>query len=105
MRRAIGGLSLLPNMSRSIAKVSWFRSLARYYKDPSASVLGKLVAFFALIYAIVPLDLIPDVPIVGWIDDLGVMGVSTWWLLRMVARYRTPDDESRLTPKPLSACP
>jgi hypothetical protein len=56
--------------------------------SPSASVLGKLVALFALIYAISPVDLILDVPIVGWIDDLGVMGLATWWLSRVVTRYR-----------------
>jgi uncharacterized membrane protein YkvA (DUF1232 family) len=78
-------------MRRPTPKLGWFRSLSRYYRDPSASILGKLVAFVALIYAIVPFDLIPDVPIVGWVDDLGVMGLATAWLLRAVARYRTPE--------------
>ena len=73
-----------------MAKISWLRALGRYYRDPSASVLGKLAAFAAVIYAIVPFDLIPDVPIVGWIDDIGVMGLATAWLLRAVARYREP---------------
>ena len=73
-----------------MAKISWLRALGRYYRDPSASTPGKLVAFVAVIYVIVPFDLIPDVPIVGWIDDLGVMGLATAWLLRAVARYREP---------------
>jgi uncharacterized membrane protein YkvA (DUF1232 family) len=78
-------------MSRSVRpKIGWLRALARYYKDSSASPLGKLVIFLALIYVVVPVDLIPDVPIVGWLDDIGVMGLATAWLARVVARYRTP---------------
>ena len=72
-------------------KVGWFRALARNYRDPTASVFGKLIALVAIAYAVWPIDLIPDVPIVGWLDDLGVMGLATAWLLRVVARYRTPD--------------
>lgn len=75
---------------RSKPKLGWFRALARYYRDPSASTLGKLVVFAALIYAVVPIDLIPDVPVVGWLDDLGVMGLATAWLARVVSRYRDP---------------
>ena len=72
-------------------RIGWFRALLRYYRDPSASVLGKLVIFAALVYAVVPVDLIPDVPIVGWLDDLGVMGLASAWLARVVARYRLPE--------------
>ncbi len=76
-------------------KVGWFRALVRYYRDPSASVLGKLVIFAAMIYAIVPIDLIPDVPVVGWLDDLGVMGLASAWLARVVSRYRLPEGVSQ----------
>lgn len=79
-------------MGRPKPKIGWFRALSRYYRDPSASMLGKLVIFFALIYAVVPVDLIPDVPVVGWLDDLGVMGLATAWLMRVVARYRVPGE-------------
>jgi uncharacterized membrane protein YkvA (DUF1232 family) len=79
-----------PQLARS-RDLGWFRALGRYYRDPSASVFGKLIALVAIVYVVVPVDLIPDVPIVGWIDDLGVMGLATAWLLRVVARYRTPD--------------
>lgn len=77
------------------AKIGWLRALVRYYRDPSASVVGKLVIFAALIYAIVPVDLVPDVPVIGWLDDLGVMGLASAWLSRVVARYRTPPRDER----------
>jgi len=72
-------------------KVGWFRALARYYRDEDASVFGKLIALVAIVYVVMPIDLIPDVPLVGWLDDLGVMGLATAWLVRVVARYRAPD--------------
>ena len=72
-------------------KVGFFRALGRYYKDPSASILGKLVVFLAAIYVVCPVDLIPDVPIVGWLDDIGVMGLATAFLWRVVGRYRNPE--------------
>jgi uncharacterized membrane protein YkvA (DUF1232 family) len=75
-------------MSRSRPAIGWFRGVALYYRDPSASVLGKLVMLFALVYVVLPVDLIPDVPIIGWLDDLGVMGLATLWLTRVAARYR-----------------
>lgn len=83
--------------------------MARYYRDPSASVFGKLVIFLALVYVVLPVDLIPDVPIVGWLDDLGVMGLATVWLGRVVTRYREPsplpEKSERLERRPFSASP
>ena len=37
--------------------------------------------FLALVYAISPVDIIPDVPVVGWIDDLIVLSYATYNLL------------------------
>lgn len=78
-------------LARSRPKIGWFRALGRYYRDPSASPLGKLVIFLAMVYVVMPVDLVPDVPILGWLDDLGVMGLATAWLTRVAARYRAPD--------------
>ena len=58
-------------------------------------MFGKVVIFLALAYVVIPMDLIPDVPVIGWLDDLGVMGVATFWLARVVARYRTPEGLSQ----------
>jgi uncharacterized membrane protein YkvA (DUF1232 family) len=78
-------------------KVGFLRALGRYYKDPSASILGKLVVFLAAIYVVCPVDLIPDVPIVGWLDDIGVMGLATAFLWRVVGRYRNPAPAVEIT--------
>lgn len=97
-----------PNANAKL-KIGWFRALARYYRDPSASKFGKLIIFLALVYVVCPVDLIPDVPIVGWLDDIGVMGLATAWLARVVARYRVAGDlpdaggETRAAPRAVIA--
>ncbi len=64
------------------------RALVRYFRDPSASLFGKLFVLAAVVYVVCPIDLIPDVPIVGWLDDLGVASLAAAWLSRVIGRYR-----------------
>jgi DnaJ-domain-containing protein 1 len=40
-----------------------------------------LAIILIVLYAISPLDLIPDVPGVGWVDDLILIGVLIWFLM------------------------
>jgi len=40
--------------------------------------LPYIIVFLGIAYGIWPLDIIPDVPIVGWIDDVGVFGVAIY---------------------------
>lgn len=72
-------------------KIGRARALVRYFRDPEASIFGKLFVFAAAFYVVWPADLIPDVPVVGWLDDLGVMGIATAHLARVVARYRAAE--------------
>lgn len=69
-------------------KVGRLRALVRFFKDREASLLGKLFVLAAIFYVVWPADLIPDVPIIGWLDDIGVMGLATAYLTRVIARYR-----------------
>ena len=39
-------------------------------------IISIVLVVLCLAYCILPFDLIPDVPIVGWIDDLGVIGAT-----------------------------
>ncbi len=96
-----------------VKKLGWIRAAGRYYKDPAASVFGKLLAFLAIAYVIMPLDLIPDVPFIGWIDDIGVVGLVTAWMTRRIGGYRElpalpgtdDDDRARPSRRPFSALP
>jgi len=45
---------------------------------------GSKWFWIALVYTLCPLDLMPDVPIVGWIDD-----ATVWFLARQMHREET----------------
>ncbi len=57
--------------------------------DPRASLAIKLMFLAAVGYVVWPLDLIPDVPIFGWFDDIGLFGIATAFLLSAIHPYRT----------------
>ena len=39
-------------------------------KDNSKALAGAVVLFLlALLYDVMPMDLIPDIPVIGWVDD------------------------------------
>jgi uncharacterized membrane protein YkvA (DUF1232 family) len=66
--------------------------LAWACRQPATPMLVKLGALALLLYAISPIDLIPDVPIIGWIDDAAILMLGIPFLLKRVpARVR---DES-----------
>ena len=73
---------------KTLAKIGRARALVRYFRDPAASIFGKLFVLAAVVYVICPIDLIPDVPIVGWLDDIGVMSLAVAWMWKVVGRYR-----------------
>jgi uncharacterized membrane protein YkvA (DUF1232 family) len=76
-------------MTKSLARIGRARAVIRYFRDREASVLGKLFVLAALVYVVSPVDLIPDaIPIVGWLDDVGVMTLAVAWMWRIVGRYR-----------------
>ena len=44
-------------------------------------------------------DFIPDfIPIIGWLDDLGVVAVVTWYMVRQINKHA--DARARLPPPP-----
>lgn len=53
--------------------------------------LPKLVALFALAYVVWPADLIPDVPFLGWLDDIGFVAFATGWLARAMRKSAEHD--------------
>jgi len=61
---------------------------------------SKLLGLFALVYLVFPFDLLPDVvPVVGWIDDLGLSALAFVLLARAWQRYRgTPPSPEAQAP-------
>ena len=46
---------------KTLGKIGRARALARYFRDPAASLFGKFLVLLALVYVISPADAIPDV--------------------------------------------
>lgn len=64
------------------------RATWRFFMDPRASLSIKLMFIAAIAYVVWPLDLIPDIPIFGWFDDIGLFGIATAFLLSAIRPYR-----------------
>ena len=60
----------------------------RFFLDRRASPLAKIFFLFAVLYVLMPIDLVPDFAVVvGWIDDLGVALAALTSLLVAMRRY------------------
>jgi uncharacterized membrane protein YkvA (DUF1232 family) len=69
--RVTSGLSA-PSLLRTL--VSHLRLTVRLLREPGVPLLAKAFPVMAAVYAISPLDFVPDVlPILGQLDDLGVI--------------------------------
>lgn len=65
------------------------RALFAFMRDPRAPAQGKLVAIGALLYFILPVDVIPDfLPIIGFADDAAVIAGAVSFLNTQLASYR-----------------
>lgn len=71
------------------------RALVRFLVDKDAPLAPRLLALFAVLYVLSPIDAIPDaIPLLGWLDDVGVIGLVLAWTARSAARYQ--EDAPRL---------
>lgn len=63
-------------------------ALYKFMKDPKVSFLKKAIAIFALLYFIIPFDSIPDIsPIIGFLDDIGVVMAVVRYLSKELKPY------------------
>jgi uncharacterized membrane protein YkvA (DUF1232 family) len=86
------------------ANVGRFAALRLYFRDKDASFFGKAFVLFAVAYVATPIDLIPEafVPVLGWLDDLGVVTLALWHLGRVTTKYRELSD-TRASGPPITA--
>ncbi|AEI62909.1 hypothetical protein LILAB_04940 [Corallococcus macrosporus] len=61
----------------------------RYVRDPHVALWRKLAGVLAVVYFLSPVDAIPDVlPLLGWLDDLGVLSAAAFFMVREVQRHQ-----------------
>lgn len=56
--------------------------LAFALRDPATPLPLKAAAVAALAYVFSPVDLVPDLPLIGWVDDLLVLSFGVPYLVR-----------------------
>ena len=62
--------------------------VGNYVRSPRVARWKKVLGVLAVIYAIVPLDAVPDViPVFGWLDDIGFLGLAAGLIWRDMARH------------------
>jgi uncharacterized membrane protein YkvA (DUF1232 family) len=83
------------------ARIGHLRALVRFFRDRQASLAGKIFVALTVVYVVSPIDLIPDViPVIGWLDDVGIVGVALAYLSRVLQRYRFAVIELPVMPEP-----
>jgi uncharacterized membrane protein YkvA (DUF1232 family) len=61
----------------------------RFFLNPKAGFFAKLFLVLAMLYVVMPVDLVPDVVVVvGWLDDLAAVLGATAALLLAWKRFR-----------------
>lgn len=80
-------------MSNANANVVGLRGMGSrffgYLRDSQVPLWRKLAGLLAVAYFLSPVDALPDVvPVLGWLDDLGVLSAAAVFMLREVQRWR-----------------
>lgn len=79
-------------------------ALALAYRDPRTPRLAKWMALGVVIYALSPLDLIPDpIPVLGYLDDALLLPIGIWVTLRLIPAEVMHDCRAQATPTTLSS--
>jgi uncharacterized membrane protein YkvA (DUF1232 family) len=87
--------NLWPKLDKAKRRISFAKdimALVRYMRDPGVAWYKKAVVVAGLIYFISPIDVIPDfIPVVGYLDDLGVILAVLKFLGHELVPYYDPD--------------
>lgn len=77
------------------------RAVWKFLNDSKAPLGPKVALVAAIAYLVMPIDLIPEVPLLfaGLLDDLGIMSLALAWLAQQVAKYEY-EEELRALPAP-----
>ncbi len=64
------------------------KRLPSYFGDREIPLFKKLGIVLGLFYVLSPIDLITDLlPVVGWLDDAGVLWLMYLFLMKELGRY------------------
>ena len=76
-----------------------WNGLWAFLTDGKADWKPKVTVVLAVLYLLWPLDLLPDLaPLIGWLDDIGFVGMASWYLIHATNRYMDTKNKDRLPP-------
>ena len=73
-----------------ITILSRIKALPKYLKDRNVPTLKKAGIIGMVLYILSPVDFLPElfVPLAGFLDDVGVLGILTTWMYNELGSYR-----------------
>lgn len=72
------------------------RMVFELLKHPRVPFLTKLIPLAAIVYVIVPVDLIPFIPVLDAVDDIAILGAALSIFYMLVPRDVVEEIEQRL---------
>jgi uncharacterized membrane protein YkvA (DUF1232 family) len=73
------------------------QGLWSFLSDREADWKPKVGVILAVLYLLWPVDLLPDfAPFIGWLDDIGFVGLASWYLIHATNRYLDAREAKRL---------
>jgi uncharacterized membrane protein YkvA (DUF1232 family) len=68
--------------------------VGRYVRSPRVARWKKLLGVVAVLYAIMPIDFVPDaIPILGWLDDVGLLTAAFGFIVKDMAKNAKREKE------------
>lgn len=62
-----------------------FKLYTRLWKDPETPWISRILLGAAVVYALSPVDIIPDfIPVIGYLDDLIILPTLIWLAFRFI---------------------
>jgi uncharacterized membrane protein YkvA (DUF1232 family) len=78
--RLIDSLKPWAEKAKQDAVMLWFA-----YRHPQTPIATKIISALAVIYALSPIDLIPDfIPVLGYLDELILLPCMVWLAMKFV---------------------
>lgn len=69
-------------------KAGIIRRTWAFFRDPAVATWRKAAGLVAAGYVLFPFDIISDfIPLVGWLDDVGVVGATAWLMMKQINRH------------------
>lgn len=80
------------------------KGIWNFLRAADAPKSAKIAAVLAAAYVVWPADFIPDLaPVLGWLDDVGMVGIALAFIARQAAQYTDEHEVSERAPAKVQA--